>query len=301
MATIYTHITENKSKTAVLISLFLIFVIGLGWGLSYVYDNPAILIIAVGFSTVQALISYYWSDSITLAVSQAKEIPRKEPFLDLHRLVENLAITAGLPKPKLYLIDDSAPNAFATGRDPQHASVAVTQGLLDKLDKNELQGVLAHELAHVGNYDIRVMTIVVVLVGVVSLIADWFLRSMIWGDRRDRGEKGGIIILMGIVFAILAPIFATLIQLAVSRKREFLADATGTLLTRYPAGLASALQKIASDREPLEVANRATAHLYIANPLKDHEGKTSLGWLASLFSTHPPVKERVKRLREMAT
>jgi heat shock protein HtpX len=302
MATIYTHITENKSKTLILISLFLVIVISIGWFLSYIYDSPAILLIAVMFSIAQALISYYYSDSITLAVSGAQEIPRKEPYLDIHRLVENLAITAGLPKPRIYLIDDTAPNAFATGRDPNHASVAVTRGLLEKLDKNELQGVLAHELAHVGNYDIRLMMVVVVLVGIISLLADWLLRGLIWdrGGRRGREEGGQIILIIAIIGAILAPIFATLIQLAVSRKREYLADATGVLLTRYPEGLASALQKIAADREPLEVANRATAHLYIANPLKDHEGKTSLGWWASLFSTHPPVGERVKRLREMA-
>lgn len=291
----YKQIDSNKRKTALYLALFLIFIIGLGWVFSYVLDENWILPAAVCFSIFQALISYYYSDKITLAISRAHEAPRQEPFLDLHRIVENLSITAGLPKPKIYIIDDSAPNAFATGRDPKHASIAVTTGLLEKLNKTELEGVISHELAHIGNYDIRLMTIVVVLVGIVALISDWFLRWTFWGrTRRDRedGQLGVILFLIGIVLAVIAPLAATLIQLAISRKREFLADATGALLTRYPEGLASALEKIAKDPEVLEVANRATAHLYIVNPFKRKS-------LAVLFSTHPPIEERIKALRAM--
>lgn len=280
---------------------FLIFVIGLGYLLSWYFNNQFILVIAVIIAITQALVSYYYSDSITLAVSGAKEVPRKEPFLGLHRLVENLSITGGLPKPRIYLINDSAPNAFATGRDPKHAALAVTSGLLDKLNKSELEGVISHELAHVGNYDIRLMTIVVVLVGVVALLSDFFLRWTWFGGRRRDSEGGGqlqlILFIIAIVMAILAPLAATMIQLAISRKREFLADASGALLTRYPEGLASALEKISQDHEPLEAANKATAHLYIENPFKDNEG--SRGFLAGLFDTHPPVKERIKKLRAM--
>lgn len=283
---------------------FLLFVIGLGYLLAWYFNNMFILVIAVIIATVQALVSYYYSDSITLAVSGAKEVPRKEPFLELHRIVENLAITAGLAKPKIYLIDDSAPNAFATGRDPKHASIAVTSGLLEKLNKTELEGVIAHELSHVGNYDIRLMTVVVVLVGVIALLSDFFLRWTWFGGRkRSDGDSGGqiqlILFIIAIVMAILAPLAATLIQLAISRKREFLADASGSLLTRYPEGLASALEKISKDREPLEAANKATAHLYIENPFRENVDQGSRGWLAGLFDTHPPVEERIKKLKGM--
>lgn len=299
----YKDIDSNKRRTAFLLVFFLVFVIGLGYLLSWVFDNQFILIIAVIIAVAQALVSYYYSDSITLAVSGAKEAPRKEPFLTLHREVENLSITAGVPKPKIYLINDSAPNAFATGRDPKHASIAVTTGLLDKLDKTELEGVIAHELSHVGNYDIRLMTIIVVLVGVVALLSDFFLRWTWFGGgrRRSDGEGGGqvqlILLIVAIVMAILAPLAASLIQLAISRKREFLADASGALLTRYPEGLASALEKISKDPEPLEVANKATAHLYLESPFKD--SSQNRGWLAGLFDTHPPVGERIKKLKAM--
>ena len=280
---------------------FLIFVIALGYLLAWYFNSPIILVIAVIIAVTQSLVSYYYSDSITLAVSGAKEVPRKEPFLALHRIVENLSIAGGLPKPKIYLIEDSAPNAFATGRDPKHASIAVTSGLLDKLNKTELEGVIAHELSHVGNYDIRLMTIIVVLVGVVALLSDFFLRWTWFGGRRksdgDSGQLGLILFIVAIVMAILAPLAATLIQLAISRKREFLADAKGALLTRYPEGLASALEKISKDREPLEAANKATAHLYIESPFK--EGSQNKGWLTGLFDTHPPVGERIKKLRAM--
>lgn len=284
---------------------FLIFVIGLGYLLSWVFDNQFILVIAVIIAVVQALVSYYYSDSITLAVSGAKEVLRKEPFLDLHRVVENLAIAGGLPKPRIYVIDDSSPNAFATGRDPKHASIAVTSGLLEKLNKTELEGVIAHELSHVGNYDIRLMTVVVVLVGVVALLSDFFLRWTWFGGRRrsngDSGQLGLILFIIAIAMAILAPIAATLIQLAISRKREYLADASGALLTRYPEGLAEALEVISKDTEPLKAANKATAHLYIENPFKENveDGHGGRGWLAGLFDTHPPVQERIKRLRAM--
>lgn len=290
--TIYTNIASNKRKTVLLLGLFLALIIFFGWVLAYFLEEPSILIIAVILSLTQALVSYYYSDSIALAISQAKEIPRDE-MVELQRIVENLAITAGLPKPKIYLIQDSAPNAFATGRDPKHASIAVTTGLVDKLEKPELEGVLAHELSHVGNYDIRVMTIVVVLVGIIALASDLFLRWSFWGGGRRRSDNqfGALLAVLAIILAILAPLAATLIQLAISRKREFLADSSGALLTRYPEGLASALKKIAADREPLEVANKATAHLYIENPLKDHRS-----FLNNLFSTHPPVEERIKAL-----
>lgn len=264
-----------------------------GYGLSY----AGIGLIVAG---IMSFASYYYSDQMILGMSNAKQI-KKSDNPELFRIVENLCIGAGIPMPKIYIIDDSAPNAFATGRDPNHSVVCVTTGILDKLDKVELEGVIAHELSHVQNYDIRLMSIVVILVGLVALLADFFMRSL-WfgGGRRSRDDRGGnaqgIFLLIGIVLAILSPLIATLIQLAVSRKREFLADASGALLTRYPEGLASALEKISKDKEPLEVANNATAHLYIINPFKD---KISGSWFANLFNTHPPIEERIKILRSM--
>lgn len=299
----YKEIDSNKRRTVLLMGLFLIFVIGVGYMLSLYFGNYFILVIAIIIAVVQSLVSYYYSDSISLAVSGAKEAPRKEPYLQLHRILENLSITSGLPKPKVYIINDTATNAFATGRDPKHASIAVTSGLLDKLDKTELEGVIAHELSHVGNYDIRLMTIVVVLVGVIALLSDFALRWMWFGNRRDNNESGqnqAIIFVIAIALAILAPITAKLIQLSISRKREYLADASGALLTRYPEGLASALEKISRDSEPLEVANRATAHLYIESPFrKNVRGQDSRSWLSGLFDTHPPVEDRIKKLRAM--
>ena len=295
----YTEVSKNKVYSILLIFVFLIIIIVFGFVASQYYGSPALLVIAVLFSTVSAFVSYFFSDKITLSISGAQEIDLKtQP--QLYRIVENLCIAAGLPMPRVYVIDDSAINAFATGRNPKHAVVCVTTGALTRLDKTELEGVLAHELSHIGNYDIRFMTLVVVLVGTITLLADWMLRASIFGGpRRSNDNNGGnIFLIIGIVLAILSPIIATLIKLAVSRKREFLADASGALLTRYPEGLASALEKIAGDREPLEAANKATAHLYIANPLKDKEGK-STGWLSSLFNTHPPIEDRIKRLREM--
>jgi heat shock protein HtpX len=300
----YASISKNKRESILLIFIFFILVIGLGYIFSQVYQSPGILVIAVLFSTVSAFVSYFFSDSITLALSQAKEVDRKNAP-ELFRLVENLTIAAGLPMPRVYIIEDTAPNAFATGRDPKHAVICVTTGLLQKLEKVELEGVLAHELSHIGNYDIRVMTLVVVLVGTVTLLADWFLRFSLFGgkksggDRDNNGNLGLILMVAGIVLAILSPLVATLIKLAVSRKREFLADSSGVLITRYPEGLARALEKISADKEPLEAANKATAHMYIVNPLKAHKGEDSVGWFAGLFNTHPPIQERIKRLREM--
>jgi heat shock protein HtpX len=293
----YTEVSKNKAYSVLLVFVFLIVIIGLGYVFSLAYDAPGILLLAVVFSTVSAFISYFFSDKITLAISGAQEIDLKtQP--ELYRIVENLTIAGGLPMPRVYIIDDSAMNAFATGRNPKHAVVCVTTGLLSRLDKTELEGVLAHELSHIGNYDIRFMTLVVVLVGTITLLADWMIRGSLFGNRRRNNEGGNIFLIVGIVLAILSPIIATLIKLAVSRRREFLADASGALLTRYPEGLASALEKIAGDKEPLEAANKATAHLYIANPLKDSEGREQ-GGIAALFNTHPPIQERIRRLREM--
>lgn len=297
---LYTHKDANIRKTWLLFTIFFGAVIGLGWLFSQLYGNSAILIIAVLFSVLMSFISYWWSDKIVLSMSGAQLI-EKARAPELYNIVENLAITAGLPMPRVYLINEAAPNAFATGRDPQHAVVAVTNGLLDRLDRSELEGVLAHELSHIGNRDMLVSTVAVVLVGFIALAADWFLRSLFWGSfagGRDReGHGGAIMIIIGIALSILAPLAATLIQLAISRKREYLADASGALLTRYPEGLASALEKISRDPTPLRVANNATNHLWLADPIK---GKKGRHWLAKLFMTHPSVEDRVKVLRGMS-
>jgi heat shock protein HtpX len=296
---IYDSVAANRWRTVALIAVFTAIVSALAYAAGEYFapgGGVALLPIAVGFSGVSAAASYFAGDKLVLAQSQAKELAAgEEP--QLRNIVETLAIGLGIQPPKIYLIDDTAPNAFATGRDPAHASIAVTKGLLQKMDRTELEGVLAHEMSHVVNRDIRVMLLVTVLVGTVALISDWMLRSMRFGGgrrREGRGSGGGLIVLIAIVLAILTPIIATLIQLAVSRQREYLADASGALLTRYPHGLASALAKIAADTESLEVANKATASLYIANPLHDRPT-----FLDGLFNTHPPIAERIRRLEAM--
>ncbi|MFA6383374.1 MAG: M48 family metallopeptidase [Parcubacteria group bacterium] len=296
MATLYNQADKNTRLTWVYITGFLVFVIGIGYIFAGAMDNSVILYIAVIFSVLMSFGSYWWSDKIVLAMSQAKVVTH-ENGREIYHLVENLCITAGLPQPKIYIIEDTAPNAFATGRDPEHAVICVTTGILQKLEKTELEGVIAHELSHIGNKDILLSTVVVVMVGFVTLLADWFRHWAFWGGKsRDNDSGGGqlrmILMIAAIVLSILAPIAAVLMQLAISRKREFLADADGALLTRYPEGLARALEKISADQEPLEAANRATAHLYIVNPFK---GKK----LTKLFMTHPPIEERVKALRGM--
>lgn len=289
----YNQIDSNKRKTFLIMAIFFGIMLGLGWVFSQIYNTSLFIVLAVVISLIQAWVSYYHGDSIALAVSGAQELKHNQNQ-ELFHIVENLCIAAGLPMPRIYIIPDSAPNAFATGRDPAHASLAVTEGLLDKLNKTELEGVVAHELSHVGNRDILVMTVTMILVGAIALLSDFFMRSLWFRGRSDRDNNGQFILIIGIVLAILTPIVATLLQLAVSRKREYLADASGALLTRYPEGLASALEKIAQDQEPLEEANKATAMLYIENPLQKHGG-----WLNNLFSTHPPVADRIKRLKAM--
>lgn len=295
----YDQVDSNKRKSALILGFFLIFIIGLGWLFSYVYNSQVILWIAVVVSVGQALFSYYSGDKVALAVSGARQIEKRDNP-NFWNVVENLSITAGLPMPKVYIINDPAPNAFATGRDPKHASIAATTGLLERLDKSELEGVVAHEMSHIGNLDILLMTIVVVLVGVVSLLSDLFLRSRFFGfNNRDNENNGGgqlqlILLIVSIVAAILAPIAATLIQLAISRKREFLADSSGVLLTRYPEGLAKALEKISDYKAPMRKVSSATSHLYISNPMGKKES-----YISKLFSTHPPIEERIKILRGM--
>ncbi len=298
MATLYTYKDANIRRTWALFAGFLIFVIGIGFVFSQIYGNPTILYFFVAFSVLMNIISYWYSDKIVLAMSHARPIEKKDSP-ELYRIVENLSITAGLPMPRLYIIPEGALNAFATGRDPKHAAVAVTQGLLEKLDRSELEGVLAHELSHVGNRDILVSTVAVILVGFISLIADMFLRNMMWGGmrgRNDRGNAGVVFLLIGIALSILAPISATLIRLAISRKRESLADASGALLTRYPEGLASALEKIGADVTPMRAAKNTTSHLWIDDPFP---GKARTSWFHKLFMTHPPIEERIKALRDM--
>lgn len=293
MATLYTHQDSNITKTWIFVAAFLGLVIGVGWVFAQVQGNSNILYIAVAIAFIMNFVAYWFSDSIVLSMVHAKKIEERSESPELWNIVENLCITAGLPMPALYIVEDISPNAFATGRNPKHAALAVHTGLLRILNKSELEGVVAHELAHIGNRDTLVATIAVVLAGIVAIASDWMMRSMIFGGRNNEREGGnGLMIVLGIAVAILAPIFATLFRLAISRKREFLADATGSLLTRYPEGLASALEKIHSANIPVADANSATASLYIANPF---EG--SGRFVTKLFSTHPPVEERIAALR----
>lgn len=290
MATLYTEQDKNIRKTWFLMTLFLVVIILLGWVMSLYFGDPGILYFAVIFSFVMNFTSYWFSDKITLATSGAKKI-EKDDNRELWNIVENLSITAGLPMPQIYIIKDPAPNALAAGRNKENASVAVTTGLLEILDRSELEGVIAHELAHIGNRDILLQSVVVVLVGIIALLSDIFSRSIFFRDRDSRG--GGAIMVVGIVLAILSPIIAVLIQLAISRKREFLADASGALLTRYPEGLARALEKISTHNIPMKRANNATAHLFISNPF----GIKAKRGLSKLFMTHPPTSERIAKLR----
>lgn len=295
MSTLYTLQGANVRKTWMLMSIFFVMVIAIGFVFARIYDNASILFFFVVFSVVMNIVSYWYSDKIALSIAGAHLATRAQYF-DFYTIVENLAITAGLPMPKIYVIEDPSPNAFATGRNKEHAVVAVTTGLLSIMNKTELEGVIAHEMSHIGNRDMLVSTVAVVLVGFISIVSDMMIRSSIFGGRRDDREGGsGIFMIIGIVLSILAPIAATLIQLAISRKREYLADASGSLLTRYPEGLASALEKINQYGRPMQKQSTAIAHLYIANPLGSGQFAKKVG---NLFSTHPPIENRVKRLRE---
>lgn len=293
----YNQISANKWKSAGFVILFIFLFTGLGYLFSKATGYSWILPLAVIIAVVQSIGSYYYSDKIVLRMSKARPA-NSEEHAYLINSVEGLSIAAGIPVPKIYVIDDTAPNAFATGRDPKHAVIAVTTGLIQKMNRVELEGVIAHEMSHIKNYDIRLMALVAVLAGTIVLVSDWLIRSTWYGGyrrRRSNDSGNGIILIIAIVAAVLAPIVAALIQFAVSRQREYLADASGALLTRYPDGLASALEKIASDNEPLEAANKATAHMYIYNPLRNLDG----GFINQLFSTHPPLEERIRRLHAM--
>jgi heat shock protein HtpX len=296
----YEQISSNKRKSFFLILFFLGLIFALAWLFGQITNLGSYAVIpAFIIAIIMTIGSYYASDKIVLAVSRARPV-KKEEYPYLYNVVEGLAIAAGLPKPRCYIINDTAPNAFATGRNPKNSVIVVTTGLLEKLNRAELEGVIAHEMSHIKNYDVLVQTLAVVMVGVVVLLSDWILRSFFWGAGRRRssdkqgGNAGSILVVVALVLAVLAPLFAQLLKLAVSRKREYLADANGALLTRYPPGLASALKKLSADKEPLEVANKATAHLYIVNPLKDIKGKMNV-----LFSTHPPIEKRIEALENM--
>lgn len=310
--TAYTEVSANRFKTWLIMFVFAVFITALAYIFAVALGGnaPSALAfsgLALILAGIMNFFSYYTSDKLVMAISGAKQIQKKDNP-DVFRIVENLCIASGLPMPKIYLINDTAPNAFATGRDPKHAAIAFTTGILTKLDKLELEGVTAHELSHVGNYDTRLMSIVSILVGTVALLADFFLRIS-WHTDRDDSRGNQIFMIIGILMALLAPIIAMLIQLAISRKREFLADASGALLTRHPDGLAEALVKISQDKEPLEAANKATAHLYIVNPFKldaaghkaggPERSRGAIGWFANLFNTHPPIQERVRKLQAM--
>jgi heat shock protein HtpX len=309
MKNFYEVESANKIKSTIIVVFFFLFVAlavyiltqAFGIYMGYEPSGLGILGIALIISGLISFGSYWFSDKIVLTISGARPADRKKNF-DFYTVAENLAIGEGLPKPKLYVIDDSAPNAFATGRDPDHAVICATTGLLDKLNRTELEGVIAHELSHVKNYDTRLQSVVAVMVGLVALMGDWFLKARWYGSGRNRdkdeGNLGAIIIILGIIFAILSPIIAQLIQLAISRRREFMADAGSVEITRQPSGLISALEKISADNEPLEAANKATAHLYIVNPFKEKDQGT-VGWFANLFNTHPPLSERIKTLKSM--
>jgi len=289
-------VDANKTKSGLVIFGFIVFITIATYLIAYVlgFDLSAVGV-ALIISGLLSFGSFYFSDSIILSISGAKEANKRQHF-DFYTVTENLVRVAGIPMPRLYVIEDTAMNAFATGRDPEHAVLCATTGLLERLNRTEIEGVVAHELSHIKNYDIRLMGIVTILVGLITLLADILLRTRIRGKSdRDEGNLGAIIFIAGIVMALLSPLVARIIQLTISRRREFLADASGVSLTKYPEGLASALEKLSADTEPLEAANKATAHLYITNPLKNH--KDSISWFANLFNTHPPIKERIKALR----
>jgi heat shock protein HtpX len=299
---IYANISQNKWKTWVIMILFVVFITTVCYVFGKASGASAVGYMGIGLvlSGVMSIGSYYYSDKLVLATTGAHEISEKD-HPELYHIVQNLAIGDGIPMPRVYIVNDPSPNAFATGRDPKHAAVAVTSGILERLNKAELEGVIAHELSHVKNFDTRLMAITAILVGFVAIISDIFMRSMWWGGSRDERNEAdarlqALFLIIGIILAILAPLAATLIQLAVSRKREFLADASGVLLTRYPEGLATALEKIAADPRPVRTASNATAHLFIENPFKN---TTSKQWFTSLFNTHPPIEERIKILRSM--
>jgi len=297
--TIYNQISSNKARTIVIFVLFIVIISGFFYLIGKYFDNPSsYLIFGLIFSSFSSIGSYFYSDKIVLFTTGAKPASKKEYF-DFYTVAENLAIAAGLPKPKLYVIDDPSPNAFATGRDPKHAIVCATTGLLEKLDRTELEGVIAHELSHVKNYDTLLMSVVAVLVGTISLVSDWIMRSFWWRgrDNDDREGNSPLFFIFFIIVLIISPIVATLIQLALSRRREFLADASGVLITRYPEGLARALEKISRDPNIMQTATTSTAHLFIENPFRKDRVKGN--WLVNLFSTHPPVVERIQILRSM--
>jgi len=298
MVNLYTQAEANIRKTWLYLGGFLLLFAAVGYAISYVYSEPLIFWVALIGSSIAAFISYWKSDQIVLGINKAKPIIKSDNP-ELYRLVENLCITAGLPLPKIYIMEESQPNAFATGRDPQHSVIVVTRGLLEKLERVELEGVISHELAHIGNRDILLATIAIVLAGTIIRITNFFFRFGFRGGRRSNNNEGGgqlkaILSIVAIVLVILAPVFATLMRMAISRKREFLADASGALLTRYPDGLVSALEKISADPNNLRVANTATAHLFIASPFR---GEDNISWWQKLFLTHPPIGERIKALR----
>ena len=296
----YQHIDQNKRDTIIIVTLFIVVVSAIGWFVGeYFYEGSGVTFLggALVFSGISGFVSYFNSDKIVLGISGAKEV-KFEDASDLHKLVENMSIASGIPKPRIYIIEDSSMNAFATGRDPNHSVICFTTGIVQRLEKRELEGVIAHEMSHIGNYDIRLMSIVSILVGTIMLLSDWFTRGAFYGGSRKRNSDsnsgGSLFFLIGMVLLILSPIIATLIKLAISRNREFLADATAVSITRHPKGLADALMKLGSDQEVLEAANGATAHLYIVSPVKSL-GKAVEG----LFSTHPPIQERINRLLQM--
>ncbi len=297
MANLYSQSESNVRKTWVYLFFFALLVIGVGWVISYFMETFAILWIAVFVAIFLNFFSYWYSDKIVLKISGAKPVEKKDNP-ELYRIVENLSITAGLPAPKIYILEENQPNAFATGRNPEHGVIAVTRGLLEKLDRVELEAVIAHELGHIGNRDVLLSTAIVVLVGIVVIMTDFFFRISFWGGRRsDSGGNARIVMIaIALALAILAPLLAQLMKMAISRKREYLADSSGALLTRYPEGLARALEKISADPNPIEKANDATAHLYIASPFR---GKHEKSWLRKLFMTHPPAEERIAKLRQM--
>lgn len=294
MATLYTLAASNIRKTWILMISFLVLILFLGWLFSYYFDNYLFLVLAFILAFFQSFLSYWYSDKIILAITKAKPIEKKDNP-ELYRIVENLSITAGIPTPKIFVLEEGQPNAFATGRDENHSAIVVTRGLLEKLEKRELEGVISHEISHIKNRDILLASVIVVLVGLIAILSNWFLRMGYWRPKKREERGSAIFLLFAILGAILAPLVANLIRLAISRKREFLADASGVLLTRYPEGLISALEKISKDQAPLKVANPSTAHLFIVSPFK---GREIENWLVKIFSTHPPIEERIKALKE---